>query len=701
MRTSEILGVLTAISLAALFPPTGFSQPPTATPSPQPPNLGQPTPTPKNVSGLPGGGPRPLEVTGGFTVNTDSREQTRQFYNAIFPSSEGVAMDSTAVTTNCFPGTNSTVFQDATLRRINWFRAMAGVPAIITFDPDESVQDQAAALMMSANNTLQHTGIPPTWSCFTTDGTNAAAHSDLALGFDGADAITSFIWDFGAGNYFVGHRRGMLYPQTQVMGAGDVPAEGSFLAANATWVFDANYFGPRPATSKPYVAWPPEGFVPYSIVFPYWSFALSNADFSAATVSMTSNGVPVSVSIQTYVPDYAENTIVWVPMGLDPTTAFTTFPFSGTDTLYTVTVTNINVGTNTVGFTYNVTLFDPAVPGTDYVATAISGTSTPYVNTGNVYACIPNANPNTTGYQWFTAQTTNGNLTDDAGNGLTNFTILPSPNYPIITNPPVGSGNCFHLCHPPSPLSENPPSPVSQYMQFNEVLVPATNATLSFHSFLGYANTDESALVQASSDGGVTWQDLFVEAGNNGETDNAFTNYSLSLSNYAGQLTLVRFTYAYANGGSYYGQIDPNVGWCLEDIVLTNVLQAVGMATNATASSNFTFTPTQAGNYALAAGPVLFTQFPLGWGPPALVTAITNPIPAIVLGQPALTNGQVWINFTVSGAASAFHLLQSAQLNAAWTTNLTATLTTNTPGSSYRYTVTNNAPIEFYRVQTP
>ena len=99
-----------------------------------------------------------------------------------------------------------------------------------------------------------------------------------------------------------------------------------------------------PPRAKPYVAWPPEGFVPYSLAFPQWSFALSNANFSAATVTMTSNGVPVSVSLQTYLTGYGENTIVWVPMGLDATSQSTTFPFSGTDTVYSVTVTNIKVG---------------------------------------------------------------------------------------------------------------------------------------------------------------------------------------------------------------------------------------------------------------------------------------------------------------------------------------------------------------------
>ena len=697
-----MLGLIGAIGLVVVFTLSGFSQTTPATSSVPPLDLGKAPRAPKDISGLPGGGPRPQEVTGGFNVNADSREQVREFFNAIYLSSQGVPINSTAVTASCIPGTNSTGFQNATLRRINWLRAMGGVPAVITFDAGESTQDQAGALIMSANNTLAHIGIPPSWSCFTIAGTNAADHSNLALGSDGPDAITSYIWDFGANNYEVGHRRWILYPQTQIMATGDVPPESPYYAANATWVFDANYGGQRPATSKPYVAWPPEGFVPYSLAFPQWSFALSNANFSTAMVTMKSNNVSVAVSLQPNTNGFGENTIVWVPMGLDATSASTKFPFGGTDTLYSVTVTNIVVtnsvapgGTN-VGFTYNVTLFDPAVPGTDYVATVILGTSTPYLNTGNPYACVPIANPNTTAYQWLTAQSTNGNLTDNATSGLVNFTITPTPLYSVITNPPTGSGKCFHMCH--TNLANNP---VSQYLQLNEVLMPASNATLSFKSFLGYATTDESAHVQVSGDGGVTWQDLFVEVGNNSQTDSSFVSHSFPLSNYVGHLTLVRFVYAFT-GTSWFPQNDPIVGWCLENIVVTNVQQTVGMVTNSTSSTNFTFTPTVPGSNVLAAAPVLFTQFPAGWGPFKLVNAITNPTPTIVLGQPVLTNNQVLLNFTVSGgSATTFHLLQTASLTVPWAANSTATFTTNVPGSSYRFTATNNSALQFYRVQTP
>jgi len=126
------------------------------------------------------------------------------------------------------------------------------------------------------------------------------------------------------------------------------------------------------------------------------------------------------------------------------------------------------------------------------------------------------------------------------------------------------------------------------------------------------------------------------------------------------------------------------------------------MVTNSTASTNFTLTPTVSGTNVVAAAPVLFTQFLAGWGPIKLVNAITNPTPTIVMNQPMLTNNQVLLNFTVSGgSATTFHLLQTANLAVPWTTNSTATFTTNVPGSSYRFTATNNSSLEFYKVQNP
>ena len=638
--------------------------------------LGDAPQAPTNLSGLPGGGPRPKIVSGGFSVDTTSREQVREFYNAVFTSSTGVPINSTAVVGSCVPGTNSPAFVNASLRRLNWFRALAGLPANVTFDAGEGSKDQAAALMMSAHGALQHVGIWTGWNCFSSDGTNASANSNLALGNDGPDAISAYIWDYGANNNEVGHRRWILYPQTQIMATGDVPAQGTNNSANATWVFDANFGGPRPVTRTPYTAWPPAGYVPYQVVYPQWSFALSNCDLSTSTVTMTSNGVPVAVTVQPYQTGYGENTLVWYPSGLDPTTS-TVFPFSGTDTVYSITVNGVVTGSGTKNYTYNVTVFNPATTGADYSPLVISGPAQPTANVGNFYTCTASTNPAVTGYQWLTAQATNGNLVDNAANGAINFSVSPAATYPIITNAPNGSGNCFHLSHV---------NGTSQMIQFNENLFPTNTTTVSFKSLLGYATATEIARLQISTDGGSTWQDLYTQPGSNGSGESTFTLHSISLASYAAKSALLRFDFDYSSG-SYYTGSAPYVGWCLENIILTNTLQLVNLTTNATSSTNFTFTPAQTGGYVMQARNAIFTDFPTDLGTSKLVTAVA--------GAPQLAIARVTNKVIVSWPASV----------TGWTlqTNvgLAAAAWGNYLGNVVNNAVTNTAPPTslFYRLK--
>jgi len=667
--------------------------------------LGPASPWTTNLTVLPGPKPRFQTITGGFAVNPDAREQVRDFYNAIYPTSDNVPINSTADVADCYPGTNATSFQQAVLRRINWFRAMAGDPANVSLNFVYNSNAQAVAVMISSSGMLNHDP-PPTWPCYSAAGA-AGAGGNQAGGADGADAITLYIWDFGTGNSDVGHRRWILFPSEQIMGTGDVPATNSNIAGNCTYVFDSSINDPRPATRQPYVAWPPEGFVPYQIVYPYWSFALSNADLSAATVTMKSNGVPLTVAIQPYQSGdennqsgAGEDTLVWVPMGLDANCECTTFPFGGTDTVYSITVSNIGVGATHVGFSYNVTVFDPAVPGADYVPTTITGPTQAMAGAGTSYNCTPLNNTNTTGYQWLTVQLANGSFTESADNdltsGLVNFTISPAPNYPVITNAFTGSDPfCIHLCHAGA-------DSYPQLLQATELLFPATNTVITFSEMLGYATSDETAYVQASTDGGNTWQNLYAQTGTGGGPDFTFYPVTLSLSNYVGGSVLVRFNYSFT-GGSYYPQSDNYVGWSLENIVVTNTQRIVNLTTNATATTNFTFTPSSAGNYYLAAAPVIFSQFPLNFGPVKLVSVTPSTNPAIVLSPPVLTNKQVLLNFTVNNLTNVtYHLLQATQLvNASWATNTTAAFTTNILNSSYRFTATNNPAPQFYRVRTP
>jgi hypothetical protein len=97
------------------------------------PTLGPAPSAPHDVSRLPGQGPLTLDLAAAFSVSGNSREQVRQFYNAVYMASEGVPIGTNANTADCTPGTNSAAFETAVLWRINWFRAMSGIPATVTF----------------------------------------------------------------------------------------------------------------------------------------------------------------------------------------------------------------------------------------------------------------------------------------------------------------------------------------------------------------------------------------------------------------------------------------------------------------------------------------------------------------------------------------------------------------------------------------
>jgi uncharacterized protein YkwD len=286
-----------------------------------------------------------------LTVNPQDRQASLSFFNSFYRASEGAPVDWSGDHGSCRAGQTASAFRNSMAKRINYFRAMAGVPAAVQLSDEFNAKAQAAALMMSVNRQLSHSPAP-TWECYSTEGAEAAGRSNLFLGVYGRNAIDGYMRDAGSGNYFVGHRRWVLYPQTKVMGTGDIPPADGYPASNALWVFDGNTFGPRPDTREQFVAWPPPGYVPYQVVFPRWSFAYAGADFSSASVSVMSNAGSIPVQLQPVVDGYGENTIVW-----EPQVAFGTPPAS--DTAYSVLVRDVLVGGNRRDFPYEVIIFDP------------------------------------------------------------------------------------------------------------------------------------------------------------------------------------------------------------------------------------------------------------------------------------------------------------------------------------------------------
>jgi hypothetical protein len=600
-----------------------------------------------------------------LSVDISDRANVRAFYNAIFGLSEGIPSGWTG-TLSGTPGTSATgsagttsaAFHAAEQLRINWFRAMGGIPANIGFDPvNYSPGDAQAALMMSANNALDH--FPPmTWQLYTAAGYTAANDSNLSLGVDGPDAITGYMIDVGTNNIEVGHRRWILYPQTQTMGSGDVDAVNGFSAANATWVLDGLYGTTRPTTRDGFVAWPPPGYVPYQVVFPRWSFGYGNADFSNATVTMTSNGASVPVQLETYETGYGENTLVWDYNGLDGNSVQAPAPQPSADTTYNVTISGIS-GAPQTSYSYSVTVFDPAAAGSGDSPPTVNGSAQATVGINSSYsvAGIPSF-ANGFVYRTITSMSPVTTTWDPNGstNSLDGVVAVTSGTYSPVDTTEAYSGTSasYHLAQPD--ISTQTLTLPGYYT------VPSgSSASLQFESWLGYADSTQTAHVQISFNDGASWSDLFTETGNTDTTEmpveSGFGAHTLSLKSYAGLVFQIRFAYIFTQITQESGWDDGTStrnGWNIDAISLTGVDSVTpGARISVNSGTSFDYAPATTGSFGLQASEVLFGLYPVLWGPVANVTASaqSGSAPAITT-QPESQSLNTGSTVVFTGAAS-------------------------------------------------
>ena len=687
MRTNLILLVLYALALP------GFSTFASASPY-----LGDaPTaPTPDEVARLPRRSISKHGPTGPFTVNTASREESRNFFNTVYAASEGFSLGWNGDVASCARGTTTASFKDLVLTRINYFRAMAGVPAGISFNSGNNDKCQEAALMMSANNSLSH--FPPTsWLCFTPEGADAADSSNLAIGNPGPDAITAYMEDFGGNNAAVGHRRWIIYPQTQIMGTGDVPETTGFNSANSTWVFDGHFSDPRPTTRTGFVSWPPAGYVPYQVVFARWSLSYPGANFGSATITMTSNGVSVATVKEAVSTGAGENTVVWYPSGMNPNQQQSSpWPRPAADTVFQINVQNVTGSGVPASFSYTVTVIDPQVPGPDTVVPAVTGPDQPAVNQANNYTFT--AVPGATGYQWRRTQRAAFTAVEGGENGLTDFTANTSPGYNVIVGSPRASGAAaFQLAHPQPPTD--------QYLTYNRVFLPGTSGQMQFKSRLGYATPNETARVEVSLDQGSSWRIVYSQSGSDGPGEGSFNTRSVPLATFEGRSILMRFVYDFSSGNYYPYSSQFVVGWYIDDISFTDTEELTNPVLTEIASGNsFAFTPTQLGDYALDVRAEVYDSFHLEWGPIKRVSASASAAPVLTItGAPLLSGGQVQIDFDVANYQSgmSFQLLKATDVTASLTPDSSASFQTIIANSRFRVTTsTGGASRTFYRIRT-
>ncbi len=535
-----------------------------------------------------------------FSVDISSREQTRNFHNGVYQASRWIPSGWQGDISLCEAGQTSDAYQTATRLRVNYYRAMAGVPADITFDDTLSAKARDAALMMSANNSLSH--YPTTdWPCHTPDGTEAAGNSNLALGSAGPVAVDNLMFDWGDNNAAVGHRRWILFPGTRIMGLGNVepPKESNYAPAQALWIVDQDaWTRTRPVTRNPFVSWPPAGFLPRSLAPERWSFSCPNADFSRSTVTVRSAGETLATTLEPVMDGFGDNTLVWITERADQ-------EVTG-DTRYTVTIDNVGMEGKTSRFEYEVILFDPARYGDDTVLPAI--TKGPLrVKQGAKARYTLRKVPGASDYQWLAIHALPYNVINDAESGLGDLSSEPAETaYPILNDEVYATGQmAYHLAQTDE---------TTQTLLLQGDFIPGSQSVLKFSSRLGWATREQAADVELSTDQGLTWTTVHHQTGTDSKGESSFSPKTIDLSPYLNRLVRIRFHYG--SEKRFYPQTSAGVGWYIDDIRLSKVLKAQNAPQPNPAKTNqFTFAPPTTGQYFLGTRAMIFGQYPLEWTP--------------------------------------------------------------------------------------
>lgn len=281
-------------------------------------------------------------------ITTSDRAAVIAAYEAEFNRPE-VPTSSTGDTKTCNPGTTSAANQASVLQRVNWYRAMAGLGPVTTLT-SHIAEAQAAALISAAEGQLSHAPSAGA-NCYTIAGASGAGHSNLGLGVSGTRSVEGYIADNGGNNKAVGHRSWLLARGLAGVASGDIDETASNAAASAIWVELSGTSSARDG----YVAWPPSGYVPDSVVPARWSFTLPpgtpSPDFTSASVTVSGPSGQVPTTIE-YTSGWIDPGFVFAPA---LPTSFTA------DATYHVAISGVkNAPSSTYSYDVHVVVVDKA-----------------------------------------------------------------------------------------------------------------------------------------------------------------------------------------------------------------------------------------------------------------------------------------------------------------------------------------------------
>ncbi len=613
------------------------------------------------------------------------RTAVASFYQCFYVPSEGFEsrMNWVGNVGVCTEGTLSQDFHDDTLRRINYYRAMVGLNADISFTAANNDKCQLASLIFARNCGLSHDPLTtnPAWFCLSVDGDEAAGASNISVGSGidntGPRAVEGQIEDAGSSNIPVGHRRWLLYPRAVTMGNGGIPVNGPYCSSACIWVIGNFSSPPSPA---PEIPWPPKGYVPYQVVYPRWSFSLAGANFNSATVSMTEGGSGVGATKIHPTPSnpaisgLGDPTIVWepsIPSG-NP----------GAETTYSVTISGVT-GTGQSQYTYDVTIIDPAKLGQTI---DINGPAQPFIGIYNTYdfsevAAADSYNLRTRRFD--SADWTEGTEFSDPGliiDGTDAAYGLTAVGFSYQGN------NSFHMAF------QGLPNLVDQGFEIDRTLLPESSTTLDFRYMRRFSSSANTINAEVSVNDGASWTPVWTVNGicsgncSSGDWDASWIPASISLAAYDGIPVRVRFTFNHNN--NWFSGTDNNYGVFFDVISAapSSSLLEESISIVAGGETSFVFNPAGAFTYQLDLQ-ALVGCYTFDGGEIAVAQAQAAPNPIQFVNQSTAGNS---IQMTIDASPGTFGnvwLERLSNTGSSWLTETGAvynapggTLTTDIPG---------------------
>lgn len=245
-----------------------------------------------------------------------------------------------------------------------------------------------------------------------------------------------------------------------------------------------------------------------------------------------------------------------------------------------------------------------------YPPPAVTGPTSAQAGRDNLYATT--RVPGATGYAWRASRRVPFTVVYGAEGGLAGLVAAVSPGYPVVTNVRSAGAFGYHLAHA---------EPQTQTLTVPLRLQAGPAAALHFTSRLGWATTTQRAVVEVSTDEGITWSEVWAQAGTGTAGETAFRPVTVDLAQFSSRPIRLRLAYVVGTG-SYFNQTSVGVGWHLDEIRFEDVEDwSEELTGTAAADGVIRFNPPAPGHYALSArattGPRLWP-----WGPALDVAAV-------------------------------------------------------------------------------